>query len=222
MKKICYLATLFLLFQCSDPEIREGSFLGTIPKEIFAQTFGGSKNDVYQSVVPTLDGGYVILGYTQSIDGDVITSKTNVQYDYWLLKYDKTDSLEWQKTLGGTKDDKAYKVITTNDNGFAIVGYSKSNDGDVNTNAGFEDVWIVKLNSSGNILWKKNTGFSGSDKGNSIVQTADGGFFIGGLLDVTASGGLGNSKTLHAGGDYWGIKLSNKLSIKNLDFGLSS
>jgi hypothetical protein len=184
------------------------------PQTITVKTLGGSKNESATSVVKTQDGGYLVLGYTQSIDGDVITSKTTVQYDYWLLKFDNKDSLEWQKTLGGTKDDKAYKVITTNDNGFAIVGYSKSNNGDVNTNAGFEDVWIVKLNSTGNILWKTNTGFSGSDKGNTIVQTTDGGFFVGGLLDVTASGGLGNSKSLHAGGDYWGIKLSSNGTIE--------
>lgn len=149
-------------------------------------------------------------GYTQSIDGDIETTKNIIQYDFWILKFDSNDNLIWQKTYGGSKDDKASKIIKTKDNGFAIVGYGKSDDGDVNTNEGFDDVWVLKLDNNGTIVWKKTTGFSGADQGFSIIQTSDGGYFVGSILDVTASGGLGNSKQAakHAGGDYWGVKLN--------------
>jgi hypothetical protein len=183
----------------------------------FVKTLGGTKNEVARSVVQTSDNGYVVLGFTQSIDGDISTTKTNVQYDYWALKFDENDKLLWQKTYGGSKDEKAYQIIKTNDNGFAIIGYNKSNDGDLSANEGFEDIWILKLNATGDILWKTNTGFSGTDKGLSIIQTNDNGFFIGSLLDVTASGGLGNARSAarrHAGGDYWGIKLNSSGNIE--------
>jgi hypothetical protein len=127
------------------------------------------------------------------------------------LKFDAQDNLVWQKTIGGTKDDYGYKIIQSNDGGYAIVGSSKSNDIDQSTNFGFEDVWVQKLDASGSYEWKSTLGFSGSDIGYSIIQTTDGGYFVGSVLDVSASGGLGNSKNLnwkHAGGDYWGIKLS--------------
>lgn len=186
------------------------------PSVDFVKTLGGSRNESGRTVVQTSDNGYAVLGFTQSIDGDVSTTKTTIQYDYWVLKFDKDDKLQWQKTYGGSKDDKAYQFIETNDNGFAIVGYNKSNDGDLTSNQGFEDIWILKLNSSGDVSWKTTTGFSGTDQGFSIIQTSDGGFFIGGILDVTASGGLGNSRASarHAGGDYWGIKLNTSGAIE--------
>ena len=182
----------------------------------FVKTYGGTKNESGRSVIETSDGGYIVLGFTQSIDGDIITTKTTIQYDYWLLKFNENDELQWQKTYGGSNDEKAYEIIQTNDNGFAVIGYSKSDDGDLNSNQGFEDIWILKLDATGDILWKTSTGFSGTDQGFSLIQTSDNGYFIASILDVTASGGLGNAKTAakHAGGDYWGIKLDTNGTIE--------
>ncbi|CAM1363532.1 conserved hypothetical protein [Tenacibaculum sediminilitoris] len=186
------------------------------PKIDFVKTLGGSINESGRSVINTFDGGYVIAGFTQSIDGDIETTRNMVQYDFWVLKFDTNDNLLWQHTYGGSKDDKAFKIIQTKDNGFAIIGYGKSNDGDVNTNEGFDDVWVLKLDHKGAIVWEKTTGFSGTDQGFSIIQTSDGGYFIGSILDVTASEGLGNSKLTakHAGGDYWCMKLDTNGNIE--------
>lgn len=210
MKKICYLATLFLFFQCSDPEIREGFSSISVTKEVTAQTFGGSKNDVYQSVVSTLDGGYAVLGYTQSNDFD-ISDKTNESFDFLLMKFSSDHVLLWSKTYGGSDDDRAADLIATKDGGFALFGFSKSSDFDVDENAGAQDFWMIKTTFDGTISWEKTFGFSGADSGNSLIQTADEGFLITGVLDVTASNGQGNSKTTekHAGGDVWVIKLNN-------------
>ena len=210
MKKLCYLATLFLFFQCSDPEIREGFSSITVTQEVTAQTFGGSKNDVYQSVVSTLDGGYAVLGYTQSNDFD-ISDKTNESFDYLLMKFSSDHVLLWSKTYGGSDDDRAADLIATKDGGFALFGFSKSSDFDVDENAGAQDFWVIKTTFDGTISWEKTFGFSGADSGNSLIQTADEGFLITGVLDVTASNGQGNSKTTekHAGGDVWVIKLNN-------------
>lgn len=174
------------------------------------ETFGGSKNESAQSIIKTVDGGYAVLGYTQSRDHD-IENKENESFDYWLLKFNADHVLEWQKTYGGTDDDRGSNLIQTNDGGFAIFGYSQSDDGDLTTNAGSRDFWILKLDNSGNISWQKPYGFAGADQGISVLQTNDGGYLLTGVLDVTASGGQGISKTTlafrHAGGDYWAIKL---------------
>lgn len=217
MVKLLKLFLLFsLLFSCSND-----SEIGTTKTISFDKsiTYGGTKNEVASTVVSFNDGSYAVIGYTQSIDGDIVTTKTMSQYDFWVLKFDINDNLLWQKTYGGSNDDKAYKAINTSDNGFAIVGYSKSNDGDLSSNEGFEDIWILKLDTDGNIQWQIATGFSGTDQAFSLIQTIDGGYFIGGVLDVTASNGAGNSraKTQHAGGDYWAIKLdaSGNLEWRN-------
>lgn len=182
------------------------SFSGNIESII---TFGGSKNESAQSIVATDDGGFVVAGFTQSNDGDV-QGKTNENFDYWILKINAQNDIEWQKTIGGSSTDKANDIIKTSDGGFAILGYSESNDGNTTLNAGSKDFWVVKLDVSGNIIWQKSLGYSGNDFGVSLTETKDKGLLIVGELDVTASGGQGNSKTSsrHAGGDFWAIKLN--------------
>lgn len=176
------------------------------PTTNFIKTFGGSKNDVAQTIINTNDNGYAVLGHSQSTDFDIKT-KTNESFDYWFLKFDSNHNLQWSKTFGGSDDDRGRDVVQTNDNGFLITGFSRSSDGDVSSNEGNYDFWTIKLNESGLILWEKNFGFLGSDQAYAIKSTADNGFLLGGSLDVSASGGQGNSKSQHAGGDFWLIKI---------------
>jgi hypothetical protein len=207
MRKICYLSILLLFIHCSKDEGTENTTTNSSKIE-FIKTFGGSKNDVSQSVVKTSDGGYAILGYTQSNNGDIL-NKNNEDFDFWLMKFSSDDKLLWSKTYGGTNDDRGTDIITTNDGGFALLGYSKSADGDVTLNAGAQDFWILKINSEGSILWQKTFGYDGADSGTAVLQTQDNGFLITGVLDVSASGGQGNSKSAkHAGGDIWVLKLA--------------
>ncbi len=210
LNKIKFLFVLaIILISCTNTKIEP--IVSPNKEVVFVNTLGGSKNEGARSVVKTNDGGYAILGFTQSVDGDII-DKQNEQKDLWLIKFDKNDQLQWKKTFGGSKDDHGEKIIQTSDGGFALIGYNKSNDHDTTSNAGFQDIWILKLDVTGEILWQKSLGFAGADQGYSILQTTDGGYFISGILDVTASGGLGNKSSLnkrHAGGDYWGIKLNS-------------
>jgi len=202
-------AALVLVISCSKDDEPKNDTV-SVETEILAEvsTFGGSKNESGQRVVSTTDGGYAILGFTQSMDGD-ITDKQDDSYDYWVLKFNAESELEWQKTYGGSGGDKGFGIIQTQDGGYALIGSSFSNDQDVSQNNGAEDFWVVKLDALGVLSWEQSYGYSGVDSGLSIIQTNDGGYFISGVLDVTASGGEGNSKGIqHAGGDYWGVKLS--------------
>ena len=212
LKRKCF--TLFgymfcLAFSCSsgDENVSDSNLSPTVN---FVKTFGGSKNESAQAITKTFDGGYAVLGYTQSMDGD-IKNKNNESFDYWLLKFDANHTLQWQKTYGGSDEDQGNSIIQTLDGGYAIFGSSKSDDMDVTINNGSSDFWISKLDVTGNMVWEKSFGFSGLDSGISVIQTKDAGYLLIGVLDVTASGGLGNSKnaqTKHAGGDYWAIKLN--------------
>ena len=208
---IKYLGVIVcVIFSCSSNDDENSSpdiTNGTID---FAITLGGSLNDSAQSVINTTDGGYAILGFTQSIDGDV-SDKQNENFDYWVLKFDAQDQLQWSRTYGGSSDDRGQDIIQTQDGGYAIIGSSLSNDGDVSNNAGMEDYWLVKLDASGAVSWQKSFGFQGNDSGFSVIQTNDQGYLISGILDVSASGGQGNSSRTsnrHAGGEYWAIRLN--------------
>jgi hypothetical protein len=172
-------------------------------------SLGGSNNERGESVIKTQDGGYALLGYTQSNDGDVI-DKTDESFDFWVLKYSADRVLQWNKTFGGSGNDRGRAIIQTADGGYALIGSSTSTDGDVTGNAGQSDFWFLRLDVSGNLIWQRSYGFSGNDEGSSLIQTSDQGFLLIGVLDVTASGGEGNTdrsvQQRHAGGDYWAIK----------------
>jgi hypothetical protein len=120
------------------------------------RALGGSGNDLAQSIQQTADGGYIVFGFTTSLDGDV--TNNHGYYDYWMMKLDSLGNTQWQKTFGGTNQD-GYNTITqqvdgahsiqqTTDLGYVFAGYSKSNDGDVTVNHGNFDYWVVKVGFS--------------------------------------------------------------------------
>lgn len=212
LKSLLILLISFGLFGCNDDEvslIENQNQENPVLERDFTVTFGGSGIDDAISIVEANDGGYVILGTTNSIDGDV-TDKTSTDLDFWLIKVDASGQMQWNKTYGGSDDERARSLFKTQDGGYVLAGQSRSSDGDVSGNQGFFDFWIVKVGSQGTIEWEKNYGFAGNDQAYDIFQTSDGGFFVSGILDVTASGGQGNSGrglNRHAGGDYWTLKL---------------
>ena len=145
------------------------------------KAFGGSSYDWGNSIVQTIEGGYILAGGTQSSDGDV-TEKHGTS-DIWIVKLDESGGIEWQKTLGGTSEEHVNSIIQTSDMGYILTGGSKSIDGDLTKIIGSGyDVWVVKLSASGNIEWQKALGGSDSqrdqrvrrmyEEGSSIIQTA--------------------------------------------------
>ena len=208
IKYCCFVFVLSINLGCDSSENIQPTGNQSVEVEEVL-TIGGTKNESAQSVVNTPDGGYAVLGYTQSMDGD-ISNKTDTSFDYWLLKFDASGQQQWQKVYGGSDDDRGEDLITTNDGGYAILGSSKSNDGDVSNNSGSNDFWVAKLDASGTIIWEKSFGYVGADSAFSIIQTQDNGFLLSGVLDVSASDGAGNNRMnmeRHAGGDYWVIKI---------------
>lgn len=210
MKKVAFCILLLMMACSKDGEDKNPRpvFLGEIE---WVKNFGGTGSDTAQAIITTTDGGYAILGYSNSIDGD-LAGKTLAVNDYWVLKLDADANLEWSKTYGGSDDDIGKNLIQTIDGGYALIGYSKSSDGDASNNEGFHDNWIIKLDASGNMEWEQSFGFSGHDHSYDVVQTNDGGYFFAGFLDITASNGEGNFGkgrylTKHGVGEFWGTKL---------------
>ncbi len=154
------------------------------------KSLGGSGLESAQSMVQTTDGGYAVAGYTRSNDGDV--SGNNGKADMWVVKLSSTGTLQWQKALGGTEDEIAYSIVQTTDGGYAVAGYSNSNDGNVSGNHGGYDWWVVKLSSTGTLQWQKSLGGTGTESAQSIIQTTDGGYAITGYSDSNDGNVSGN------------------------------
>jgi hypothetical protein len=176
-------------------------------------SYGGTLNDImsngnntHDQMALTADGGIIIAGLSESNDGDVTghhgLSSTK---DCWVIKLDSVGNLEWQRSLGGSQDEYSQCIRQTNDGGYILSANTRSSDGDVTGYHGsaFDDVWIVKLDSLGNIEWEHAYGGTSGDLGRSICQTYDGGFLMAGQTASNDSDVVGN----HGSSDIWMVKL---------------
>ena len=133
---------------------------------LWTKTFGGTGDDLGNSVEQTTDGGYIIAGYTYGFGAGIV--------DVYLIRTNATGDTLWTKTFGGTDQDFGYSVKQTTDSGFIIAGTTRS------FGAGYEDIYLIKTNANGDTLWTKTFGGAGEDIGYSVQQTSDGGYLIGG------------------------------------------
>jgi hypothetical protein len=155
-------------------------------------TIGGSSSDELHSLMQTIDGGYILGGFSNSsISGDK-TENSN-DYDYWIIKTDSFGNIQWQKTIGGSYPDELYSIQQTVDGGYILGG-----------NRNYVDYWIIKTDSAGNIQWQRIIGGDANDNLYSIDQTADEGYILGGLSQSNIS----RDKTENRNGayDYWIVK----------------
>jgi len=139
------------------------------------KTFGGSGWDYARSIKQTTDGGYIVAGYTNSFGAG--------NYDVYVLKLNSDGSLAWQKTFGGNSEDYAYSIQQTTDGGYIVAGYTWS------FGAGYDDVYVLKLNSDGSLAWQKTFGGNSEDYAYSIQQTTDGGYIVAGYTNSFGAGG---------------------------------
>ena len=172
------------------------------PNIEWQKSFGGSGYEGWRSVQQTSDGGYILVGDTQSDDGDVVGNHGSS--DIWVVKTSSIGSVAWQKTLGGSGVEFGASIQQTSDGGYIIAGTTNSNNGDVSGLYGGYDYWIVKLSPSGEISWQKTIGGSKDDLAYSIQQTSDSGYIVAGGSNSTNGDVQGN----HGKTDYWILKLS--------------
>jgi len=176
---------------------------GTIEWE---QTYGGSSQEELNTITPTSDSGYLLGGYTSSNDGDIQSGNYGIS-DYWVVKINSAGTIEWEQTYGGTGRDGLYSTITTSDGGYLLGGYTKSNDGDIQSgNHGNKDYWVVKINSSGTIEWEQTYGGSIIDYLYSTISTSDGGYLLGGYTESN-DGDIQSGN--HGTDDYWVVKINS-------------
>jgi len=169
---------------------------------VWQKTYGGTNGDNAWGIAASADGNFFVVGSSNSTNGDVSGNHGNG--DAWVLKLSGSGDIIWQKSLGGSSDDRANAVIATSDGGCVLAGYTLSNDGDVHDNHGGLDFWTVRLNSSGSILWQRALGGSNHDLAYAIAATSDGGFVATGYTYSNDGQVTGN----HGQNDFWVVKLT--------------
>jgi len=154
------------------------------------RSYGGSPDDnwgawgINFSIRQTGEGGYVVAGNTQGFGA--------ARDDVWILKLDARGEVEWQKRYGGSGDDYANWIEQTEDAGYIVAGVTES------FGAGGPDIWVLKLDASGEVEWQKTYGGSDWDLGYTIRPTTDGGYV---LLGTTFTFGGAWVLKLDASGD---------------------
>ncbi|MDC8098345.1 T9SS type A sorting domain-containing protein [Chryseobacterium rhizosphaerae] len=138
------------------------------------KSYGSNSKDYAYSIQQTTEGGYIVAGSTNSIIGGISYS------DCLIMKLNSSGDLQWQKKIGGSHDDYATAIKQTIDGGYIVAGNSNSTDGDATGNSNSPNIWIFKLNNTGDIQWKQFLGGTGYDGASSVELTSDNGYLIGG------------------------------------------
>ena len=160
--------------------------------EIWSQSFGGISSDYGCDVLQTSDGGYIVVGYTQSY-GDGFC-------DVYLIKTDSNGNGLWQRALGGDGADFGISIQQTSDGGYIITGHTNS------YGVGWYDVYLLKTDANGNELWHRAFGQSDYDYGCYVQQTLDGGYIIVGFQEYFSGTGTSDVyliKTDENGNETW-------------------
>lgn len=153
-----------------------------ISNDTWENNFGGEGIDKGYAIYPTDDGGMVVVGSTASLE--VSGEAINYGYsNYKAIKLDKYGAVTWEKSFGGSGFEIANSVIEKETGGYAICGQSGSSDGDISGSNGGRDIWIINLDTDGEILWENSYGSSLNEFGLQVRETTDNGLLVGGYVD---------------------------------------
>lgn len=169
--------------------------------------YGGISGEDGLSLVKSINGGFVLIGQASFNDGDVVGNH-GMGYDIWVVNLNDSGSILWAKCYGGEAFEFPSSIIQTNDSNYLVVGRSDSDDHDITGNHGLEDMWALKIDQTGNIIWSIPYGGPDYDFTQGLqtcFQKNNGNFlFIGNSL--SSSGQVSGN---HGGTDIWVIEIDS-------------
>ena len=148
------------------------------PEVQWAKNFGNADQEIGLAVTQTLDGGYISVG---------AKDEEGLSDQWWILKLDANGMIEWEKSIGSIRFDRAQDIKQTPDNGYAIAG-SFGDDGNIPEHNGITDFTLVKLDANGELEWQKFHGTPFNNLVHSLSLTADGGYMLAGNSNGIAPG----------------------------------
>ena len=173
---------------------------------MWQKVFGGSNADYVNDIIEDSNGNILLTGSSKSNDGDITGNHGN--YDVIVVKLDASGNILWQKSFGGSSVDKGMGIIQDGNN-YIVAGYTKSDDDDITGAIGNYDVWLLKLDDSGNLVSKKNIGGTDADKINRIYALSNGNFMLT-AYSKSADGDVGTNRGNY---DFWIVEINDSLNI---------
>lgn len=183
------------------------------------KSFGGNGVDLLQSAKLSPDGGFILAGISNSKKGFDKKEDTKGSDDFWIIKLDAKGNELWQKTIGGSGQEKLAVVRLTSDGGYLLGGSSSSYQSETDDKGeldlfgkkedtrGSLDYWLVKLTSDGSIAWQKTVGGQYVDELKDVILLSNGNILAGGSSNSPESG---DKIVSSLGFDYWLVELDTK------------
>ena len=170
------------------------------------KTYGSINNETGGNGIETADGGFLVIGN--------IDRQGNGDNDIWLIKTNSQGDSVWTRTYGGEEFDEGADIILTDDNGYVVLGSTKS------FGEGESDIWIIKADSSGNEEWSKTYGNGSDDKGQYILKTYDGGYIIRYIINSFGDGNtsVGLLRINQNGQEIWTKTIGGSTGITGASF----
>lgn len=180
-----------------------------IAQTTFQRTYGGNFDDEALCTQQTADQGYIMCGYSKSFNN-------NANKDAYVVKTDGNGNVQWASTYGGVQDQQLHFIVQTNDGGYIATGFTANTVNGTSIN----DIFILRLDGNGIILWTRNLGTIGHDVGYSIRQLNDGNFIVAGVVNGNVDGDAYVAKIDNSGSVIWESIFGDGVnSASNQDFG---
>lgn len=149
---------------------------------LWERSYGFLGHDHAYNLIATQDGGLFFNGFLDvtASQGQGSTQKNRPSSsrhgvgEFWCHKIDAQGGIEWRRYFGGTNNDRSYDALQLDSGEYILVGTSESDDVDVSNPKGGYDVWVIKLSSTGTMIWERSFGGAAIDGANAIVQREDG------------------------------------------------
>ncbi|MHA2249739.1 MAG: hypothetical protein ACXAD7_05225 [Candidatus Kariarchaeaceae archaeon] len=168
---LIFMMSVFLTGIMTFPQYSSADEMGYLVIE-WENTFGGVDDEFAFTILPSPDGGYLLVGYTSSFGAG--------NTDGWIVKIDNQGQQEWNRTFGGVNEDRWFDGQTTTD-GYVLAGISRS---DAPEDPNPREAWAAKVDFNGNTSWIKTYGWPRYDEFLTTVPANDGGYVFGGVSNV--------------------------------------
>jgi len=162
-------------------------------KMIWAKRAGGPDSDRAYGVALDAKGNAFVTGAAgRNSTFDAVTFEGHGDSDIFAALFDKDGAIKWAHSFGGVAYDQGYGATTDADQNYLMAGWFQKTvvfGSDTLVANGFSDVFITKLDSSGNVLWARSAGGVYSERGHGIVSDRDGNAYIVGVFNTESTFG---------------------------------
>jgi hypothetical protein len=177
---------------------------------MWERSFGFLGHDHAYNIIQTSDGGFLFNGFldvtASNGAGNKADDKSSSRHgvgEFWCHKIDAQGTLEWRNYFGGTSNDRSYDSVELENGNFVLVGTSESTDVDITNPKGSYDIWVVTIDSKGQLLWEKSLGGTQTDRANAVLEDQNGNIVVFGN-SFSSDGDISYSK---GSSDFWIITL---------------